>query len=95
MEIAQIFQLLAEFVEIRPPAASTVLSPLRWAQGGSAVAVTLQIATFVHGWANMSLEYKLMQRRVRADKNDSRSSGGVIGRRKLAVFWRGACCHLE
>jgi hypothetical protein len=27
----------------------------------------------------MSLEYKLMQRRIWVDKNDSRSSGGVIG----------------
>jgi hypothetical protein len=46
------------------------------AQEGTAVAVTLQIATFVRGWANMSLEYKSMQRRVEVYKKDSRSSGG-------------------
>ena len=36
--------------------------------GGSDVADMLQIALFVHGWANMSLEYKPMPGCIAEDK---------------------------
>jgi len=54
------------------------------------VAVTLQIAIFLRGWANMSLQYKLMQRLIGMDKSDSRSSGGGNRREKVngILAWR-------
>ena len=76
---------------LRPSAGSVNGSPtFALRSWRTVVAVTLHIAIFIHGWANMSLEYKLMQRRLGMDKSDSRSSRGG-NRREIVnriLAWR-------
>jgi hypothetical protein len=89
--VRKFFNLELCIAKIRTQPRQRFLGVYVTTQARADVAGMLQMTTFVHEWANISLTYKSMQRRIGPDKNDNRSLGGaragvIVVNRTLA--WR-------